>query len=856
MESDRDAFCERLGAVPLLPLDHFLRHFLPGQKLTSKQLEQVMSKLTQKSRTSDHSDEENVKVRHCSQKWETMRAPFGADAHVITSWDTWAQLPSPFHDLEKNTYSDLVDLHGHIVQCCLEVNDKLKQTLMTVQSCESFKARSEEEQRLLPGGVHQPIAEKDSILDWHNVVVVEEYDHMRNCGREALTSRTSPMSIDKSIANSKKVLWSMHQILRTDHRRRFTFGVTFADTEVRLWNLSRAVAVVSEPFDLNTDAQVLVDVYSRFAFATLEELGFDPNIELLRNHPSTYSGQPQLDQYRITVCGEAYITLELFANHAAERGLGKCTRVYRTYKASDALIDPKARSHYVIKDCWVQSGRRTEYEIYGDIMKRIEDHDWQGLYDAAPTNITDLLQFEAESKSTRPADPMYGLSVEERKKFFVKVVSGEKVKVGGVIDDTHEVIGRGCSFPIESRKVYSVCERAMLRVGEEPVLCGVATYKHGVETGLPVQIEGRFLRDIPALQHHRIVMEEGQGFLDNPEIKSVFATVKDASYALFLLHSVGLVYGDVSHGNILRRPNGRGVLADFESVRSVDDPALCTMRTACPYPVPFFTPLLTMRKGTPDFCALEVVLGEFLVGQPLRNNAKRAFRDPDEPKATSTPPPRSPDSPLTWKFRDAHDLESFFWLVLWLLLRHRTNLPVPPKYDFERRYTDDYTEIFPHTFYNSPARFRALADAIFLDQVLSTLPPEWIKYMKGAMAILREELWEVYRARNKPLPPTLWAMTYLTCAMGERISGKFVPPVDEGILNAVIDKRDPRLIPATEKEEILASSTSTPTSSAASKRRHEEVEEAVSESECTDEERLTERQPKRNEAVYTRGYSS
>ena len=54
----------------------------------------------------------------------------------------------------------------------------------------------------------------------------------------------------------------------------------------------------------------------------------------------------------------------------------------------------------------------------------------------------------------------------------------------------------------------------------------------------------------------------------------------------------------------------------------------------------------------------------------------------------------------------------------------------------------------------------------------------------------------------------------------------------------------------------MATSTSTPTSSTASKRRHEEVEEAVSESECTDAERLSERQPKRKKAVYTRRYSS
>ncbi|KAL1727163.1 hypothetical protein EV714DRAFT_275897 [Schizophyllum commune] len=41
--------------------------------------------------------------------------------------------------------------------------------------------------------------------------------------------------------NAMKVLWSMNHIMRTDPRRRLTFGITFANTEVCLWHYNQSV---------------------------------------------------------------------------------------------------------------------------------------------------------------------------------------------------------------------------------------------------------------------------------------------------------------------------------------------------------------------------------------------------------------------------------------------------------------------------------------------------------------------------------------------------------------------------------------------------------------------------------------
>lgn len=59
----------------------------------------------------------------------------------------------------------------------------------------------------------------------------------------------SPISYDDIDQDSKKVLWNMHQTLRDDPRRRFTFGFTIENRTMRIWFCSRAEILVSQPFD-------------------------------------------------------------------------------------------------------------------------------------------------------------------------------------------------------------------------------------------------------------------------------------------------------------------------------------------------------------------------------------------------------------------------------------------------------------------------------------------------------------------------------------------------------------------------------------------------------------------------------
>ncbi|KAL1702753.1 hypothetical protein EV121DRAFT_281621 [Schizophyllum commune] len=793
MRTNRNAVCNNIRRVVQRPLEDFLQHFMPPQRLTEIELGAVATKLTEGWCIHEHFSEAELNdKRNLSD--DIGRAPLEV-VNNETRWTDYATPPSQRGGGEKDVYADLVDIYGQVVQRCLEVKDGLEQTC-ALESNGTRALPSQNVNTAMADGVHRLTIESDGMFNWDSTVVAEEYKLLKGAQRSAadevddgveagsdveddeedsdayedddedsewvigLPDPENQTVADLLLDNSKKVIWSMHHTMRTDARRRFTFGITFADTEVRLWHFNRAVIVASNSFHLNTDAKLLIDVYSRFAFASREELGYDLSMERLSSDPDPSpdrtNGKRWKNQYRIVVCGESYITVKTLANQGAENGFGSCTRVSRAYKESDKLIDADKRQYYAIKDNWLERGRRTEYEIYKDIMQRIEAHDWQGRYNAAPASRMDYADYNKTQSKT--VDPLYGLTAEERKQFFVKVIASEEVKAHGVPDDTHDVIGRHCSFPKEGRKYLMVCDRVKLRVNQQSVLSGVSGNAHKIGHG--EDDEGRFDGVIPARRHHRTVMEEATKLLDLPNIKTIFETVKDASYALFILHSIGMLFRDVSPGNILRRKMevpGRGVLADLEYVKCVTE-----------------TQSHGMRTGTADFCAVEVASGLFLI--PEKTASPTILADDNDSDQPSAPVPiAGPDLQQDdWRFRDVHDLESIFWLILWLLLRYDTNEQGLTEYDpLPKRKA--YNKIFPHyRFENKPERVAVLTMDPALDKVLALLPPTWTSALRNALRHFRTALMEVYEGpKRQPLPQTMWALVYVTCARGELIEGSF-----------------------------------------------------------------------------------
>lgn len=60
------------------------------------------------------------------------------------------------------------------------------------------------------------------------------------------------VDLDSWLQDDVKILWSMNYCMVEDPQRRFTFGFTIEDTEMRMWFCCREIVLVSEDFNFLT----------------------------------------------------------------------------------------------------------------------------------------------------------------------------------------------------------------------------------------------------------------------------------------------------------------------------------------------------------------------------------------------------------------------------------------------------------------------------------------------------------------------------------------------------------------------------------------------------------------------------
>ncbi|KAI0089643.1 hypothetical protein BDY19DRAFT_1070382 [Irpex rosettiformis] len=198
--------------------------------------------------------------------------------------------------------------------------------------------------------------------------------------------------------------------------RRFIFGYTIEDTDMRLWFCSRSDLVVSEKFNFVTDHKTLIHFFLSIMFSPMTKLGYDPSIS-----PVERTRDQRTTKYSIKVTGQGreatYITHQVLANISAEAMQGRATRVWRG-KQTDERGRPIGHN-MVIKDCWIDTDRKREGDILSEIL-------------------------EAAKTSSNP-DHLSNI-----KNHFLTVVHHGDVLVDGVKDTTLS-LRRGTEFP-ELRK--------------------------------------------------------------------------------------------------------------------------------------------------------------------------------------------------------------------------------------------------------------------------------------------------------------------------------------------------------------------------------------------------------------------
>ncbi|KAL5476495.1 hypothetical protein ACEPAI_3352 [Sanghuangporus weigelae] len=189
------------------------------------------------------------------------------DQEIIAANGRWAAFPQDPRSLkgENTIFSPLEDIFSKAVETAIQQASALNPMFVL---------------RLLPNAV--PESERGSTTRPDGFAVVKETEDRNQEGNAvvyrwydiALTCEFKLLDTDaKRDDNVTKIVYSMQHTMTLDLCKRFTFGITIEDTNMRLWFSSRAVMAVSEPSNFITQPELLIHVFLSLAFASKVELG-------------------------------------------------------------------------------------------------------------------------------------------------------------------------------------------------------------------------------------------------------------------------------------------------------------------------------------------------------------------------------------------------------------------------------------------------------------------------------------------------------------------------------------------------------------------------------------------------------
>ncbi|KAI0085289.1 hypothetical protein BDY19DRAFT_996840 [Irpex rosettiformis] len=438
--------------------------------------------------------------------------------------------------------------------------------------------------------------------------------------------------------NNAKMIWSLHHAMRETVYRRFVFGYTIEDTDMRLWFCSRSELIVSETFNFIMDHEALVYFFLSIMFSPITKLGYDPTIL-----PAERTRDQRTTKYSIKVTGQGreatYVTHQVLANISAEVMQGKATRVWR-----GKGVDEKGRPtghNMVIKDCWIDTDRKREGDILAEIL-------------------------EAAKTSTNPNH------LQNIKDHFLTVVHHGDVLVDGVKDTTLS-LRRGTEFPEPRRFLDLVRSSAAKEVDKPPA--GLVTLGEDAA----VWLRG-FRSDDKS--HYRIVFdsEENCDPIDTlTSGRAIWNAFIGAFIGVCTLHELGFIHRDISAGNVLV---GRGIpgvvqagigkIVDLEFCKRIDDNSPVHQRRVG---TRYFIPLEVEKQvyffgpDTDDDDVSEISLEEvsdFVLEKPTSVEPLGNTRKTSADLSSSQSSDGSSTSPFV--NNPLHDLESLWWLSVYLIL--------------------------------------------------------------------------------------------------------------------------------------------------------------------------------------------
>ncbi|KAG1778826.1 hypothetical protein EV702DRAFT_1195842 [Suillus placidus] len=367
---------------------------------------------------------------------------------------------------------------------------------------------------------------------WFDIAVPFEFKKERN---------TETLRDDE-----QKIIWSLHNIMREDPCRRFAFGLTIEDTQLRLWLSNRAFVAATKPINFFENIDDVISLFyalgSASASSTMKGLGWDPTVERVHDGEEI--------QYKLTVGDEVFTTTRELATYGADSMVGRGTRVYEATDAKGKKV--------AIKDSWREVERQSEGEILENILASCaEKLKTEELADAKRHFVGVRLWEDVIIDDTRDEtlDPMV---TEEHDRTW------EWVSI-----DLNPILSARLHLPSTGDVPDSGRLSAFL-----PTQLGIVR-RH--ETGIPRRVHVRTVfKDVG------VVVKDVTSLADN--LRCLSGGLK----ALYYLHKAGWVHRDFSIGNVIW-VGDIGKLGDFEYAKKIDSNTSHDVRT-----------------GTMSFMALEV----------------------------------------------------------------------------------------------------------------------------------------------------------------------------------------------------------------------------------------------------------
>ncbi|KAI5993508.1 hypothetical protein EDD15DRAFT_899602 [Pisolithus albus] len=463
-------------------------------------------------------------------------------------WTVFETNPKKSRKSEDNAFKPLSQVFDAVVREARKTIGDRKATLM--YASRRTKSPASERSNSSRPDAYLLLREKKSIDDktdtsndfhrhsWNDIAV--SFEFKKGTGEEDRED------------DDKKVISSLHHIMRSDPCRRSTLGVTMENTQMRFWFTCRAITLVSKPFDFSTPEH-LIHFFCSVAFANEHQLGWDPTVQRV-----CVEGKPQ---YNITVCTDegketVYQTTKMISDFSAHAMQGHGTRVFQARLTLQNGQPVHNAELLVLKDSWRQLGRAREDEILGQIF--------DGL---------------GKKYGTKKAS--------EAGAYFLTVLAAGDVIVDGKKDKTASLLRDADELPpdfgLHPLRADDLPEWKSTRTGEG-LTPNFSSVPPSVEK---LQIHHRI--------HYRVVFKEVcQPIHDLKRLDTVFKTLMDIHKALQLLHSIGWVHRALSTGNALHF-SGMGKLADLEYAQHMD----CSITHE-------------VQTGTLEFMACEVESEEYL----------------------------------------------------------------------------------------------------------------------------------------------------------------------------------------------------------------------------------------------------